>query len=62
MNLLSWNYRGLGKSRAVREVSWILKTDDPQILFLMEMKKKSIDMKRLRVTWRFDCYFSVDCI
>lgn len=62
MNILSWNCRGLGKRRAIREMSRYLRTHNPQILFLMETKKRSSEMEWLRSLWNFENCFTVDSI
>ena len=60
MNLLSWNCRGLGTLRAVREVANMVREFNPQVIFLMETKKKRQEMEWLRSRWRFDKVFTVD--
>ena len=46
MNCLSWNYRGLGQSRAVLELTNLVKKHLPSILFLMETKSKDHNLKK----------------
>ena len=60
MNLLSWNCRGLGTLRAVREVANMVREFNPQVIFLMETKRKRQEMEWLRLRWRFDKVFTVD--
>ena len=62
MNLIVWNYRGLRASRAVHEMTKLVKKFNPQVLFLIETKKKSTEMGWLRYRWRFDNCFAVDSI
>ena len=38
MNLLSWNYRGLGNLRIVNALAEVVKKEEPKIVFLMETK------------------------
>ena len=62
MNLLSWNCRGLGGLRAVHEVTKMVTKYKPQVIFLIETKKKSHEMEWLRSRWKFDRCFLVDGI
>ena len=62
MNLLSWNCRGLGAFRAVREVTKMVKEYNLQILFLIETKRKRNEMDWLRSRWKFDNCVAVDCL
>ena len=47
MNCLSWNCRGLGQSRAVLELTDLVKKHAPSILFLMETRSKDHYLKNL---------------
>ena len=38
MNLLSWNYRGLGNLRIVNALSEVVRKEEPKIVFLMDTK------------------------
>lgn len=60
MSLLSWNCRGLGNPRTVREVGKMVHRYNPRILFLIETKKKATEMERCRIRWGFDCCLAVD--
>jgi hypothetical protein len=45
MKVLSWNCRGLGNPTAVRALRKLLKTQCPDLVFLMETKLKNFDRK-----------------
>ena len=62
MNLLSWNCRGLGAPLAVHEMAKLVRKHNPQVLFLMETKRKSNEMEWLRAKWGFDNCLTVECI
>lgn len=62
MKLLSWNVRGLGDPRTVREVGKIAHTFSPKVLLLIETRRSAVEMDRLRVKWGFDNCFAVDSI
>ena len=62
MKIMSWNCRGLGSSRTVHELTKLLRKYKPQILFLIETKRKRAELEGLRNKWSFDYCLSVDCI
>lgn len=62
MNLIAWNYRGLGTPQAVHEVRKIVNRFSPNILFLCETKKTKKEMEWIRVKLGFTSCFSVDSI
>ena len=62
MNLISWNCKGLGASRAIHEVTKLVRKFNPQILFLIETKRKNNEMDWLRSRWNYDNCFTVDCM
>jgi hypothetical protein len=45
MKSLSWNCRGLGNPSAVRALKKLLKTQSPNVVFLMETRLKKSDPK-----------------
>lgn len=49
MNLLSWNCRGIGSPRKVRDLCLLVKENNPNILFLMETKCKKTKLELIRV-------------
>ena len=61
MNFLSWNCRGLGAPRAIRVMAKLVRIHNPQVLFLMETKRKSNEMEWLRSKWGFDNCLTMDC-
>lgn len=62
MNFLSWNCRGLGNSRAVRHLGDLIKSSNPDFLFLSETKVGSNKIDTLCRNFRFAHYFAVDSI
>lgn len=61
MKTLSWNCCGLRTPGAIRAVRKLIKSEAPTVVFLMETKKKAIDIQRLRRLEGYDCVFAVDC-
>ena len=59
MNCLSWNCRGLGIPRRVRELSDLVRAKGPKLLFLMETKKKNSYLEKVRCHLKFDNLFVV---
>ncbi|GLT72801.1 hypothetical protein SLA2020_447050 [Shorea laevis] len=62
MNILSWNCRGLGNPRTVRNLRLLVEDKQPTILFLMETKLRRTEMASLRVKLGFDSLFVVDSV
>jgi hypothetical protein len=60
MSLLSWNCRGLGNLRIVRDLCRMVKEKKPDLVFLMETKLPSLRMEFIRVRTGFDYMFVVD--
>lgn len=60
MNTISWNCRGLGNPRAIREVSKLIRAHNPQVLFLMETRKRNSETDWIRSLCQFDNCFVVD--
>ncbi|KAJ4847430.1 hypothetical protein Tsubulata_039214 [Turnera subulata] len=48
MICISWNYRGVGRPRAVRAIRDLIRRENPNLLFLIETKKRDRFMKRLK--------------
>lgn len=50
MKILSWNVRGLGRQWTIRRFRYLLKENNPQIVFFMETKlnKQQIEIVRRR--------------
>ena len=59
MNCISWNYRGLGNPQRVRELSDLVRAKDPNLVFLLETKKKKSYVERLMCKLKFDNMFIV---
>ncbi|XP_019175839.1 PREDICTED: uncharacterized protein LOC109171159 [Ipomoea nil] len=60
MSTLSWNCRGLGNPRTVREIEDIVSRKKPDFVFLMETKFNRDHAERLRVKLGFEGLFNVD--
>jgi exonuclease III len=60
MILLSWNCRGLGNPRAIRDLCLLVKEKRPDILFLMETKCFQTKMERIRIKLGMPGMFLVD--
>ena len=48
MNVISWNYRGLGNQRAVNVLSHVVREKRPKIIFLMETKQTVEEMRKVK--------------
>ncbi|KAL4632173.1 hypothetical protein ACB092_04G033300 [Castanea dentata] len=59
MNYINWNCCGLGQTRAVLELTELVKKHSPTIVFLMETKAKDDFLKRLCSKLQFDNFFIV---
>jgi ABC-type Zn uptake system ZnuABC Zn-binding protein ZnuA len=57
--LLSWNCRGVGSPRTVRDLFLLVKENNPSILFLMETNCKKNWLESLRVKLGFAGLFEV---
>ncbi|XP_059429046.1 uncharacterized protein LOC132162844 [Corylus avellana] len=62
MNLISWNCRGLGNPRAVRDLCQMVKEKRPTLLFLMETKSIKHKLEGVRTKLGFEGLFAVDPI
>lgn len=62
MNLMSYNCRGLGKTRAVDRLAELVRRESPHILFLMETKCDCKKMDCIKRKLGFLSYFSMDCV
>jgi exonuclease III len=60
MNLLSWNCRGLGNPRTVRDLHQLVKEKRPGIVFLMETLVSQSYMERICNRLQFDNIFFVN--
>lgn len=59
MNCICWNCRGLGNPWQVQELSNIMKAKGHKLIFLMETKKKSAYLEKVRCWLKFDNLFVV---
>jgi hypothetical protein len=62
MSILSWNCRGLGNRRAVRDLHQMVKEKRPVLVFLMETKLCNKRAEFIRIKLQFDYMFVVDCV
>jgi exonuclease III len=62
MSILSWNCRGIGSRRAVRDLHQMVKEKRPVLVFLMETKLCNKRAKFIRIKLQFDYMFVVDCV
>jgi exonuclease III len=62
MILISWNCRGLGNPRAVRDLCQMVKEKRPDFLFLMETRSNKQRMEGLRVRLGFEGLFVVNSV
>ena len=53
MNALSWNCRGLGNLRTVRQLQEVIASEDPSLVFLMETKLSKDEMTKKKCTFGF---------
>ena len=60
MSLISWNCRGLGNLRTVRDLCQMVKEKRPNFLFLMETKRSKIKMEVIRSQLGYAGMFVVD--
>lgn len=58
--VLLWNCLGLGTPLTVRALRDLIRAEDPKIVFLMETRMTSKQMKRLKFKLGFDCGIFVD--
>jgi hypothetical protein len=62
MNVLSWNRRGLGNPRIVRDLSHLVRVKQPNLVFLMETKLRHNKIEGIRIKTGFRNLFVVDCV
>lgn len=60
MNYISWNCRGLGNSWSVRVLGDLVKSSNPDFLFLSETKVGSNRIEEVCRILRFSKFFAVD--
>lgn len=59
---MNWNCRGIGKPRTIHTLLKYLRSTNPDVIFLMETKKNSHDMERIRLRLGMDSCLSIDAI
>ncbi|KAA3462946.1 non-ltr retroelement reverse transcriptase [Gossypium australe] len=59
MKIVSWNVRGLGRSRTVKRLRNKLRAINPHILFLIETKLDEKSMERVRLKLGFSCGIAI---
>lgn len=62
MNAVSWNCRGLGNPRTVRALGDVVKSHNPEILFLIETLSNKERMKQLSGKLGFNNHLAVECV
>jgi exonuclease III len=62
MSIISWNCRGLGNLRSVRELCRLVKQKKPILVFLMETKLRKEKMENVRCKLGFSSMFVVDSV
>lgn len=60
MSMISWNCRGLGGPRTVRELLSFVSVKRPNFVFLMETKARAAHLERIRIRMGFRGLFVVD--
>ncbi|XP_019179571.1 PREDICTED: uncharacterized protein LOC109174786 [Ipomoea nil] len=60
MSIISWNCRGLGGTRSVRELVGMVSKQRPVFVFLMETKAKSSKIEEVRIKLGFEGAFGMD--
>ena len=62
MSTLSWNCRGLGNPRIVRELMDLVSIKQPKMIFLMEIKVERSHVERVKEKIKFEGLFTVDSV
>jgi exonuclease III len=62
MKVLSWNCQGAGSPETVRALKKLIKSYNPDIVFIMETKKLSSKTSNLCNIGNLNSHFFVDCI
>lgn len=61
MRLLSWNCRGLGNPWTVRALNKLIKQKGPNLVFLMETRRKANELMRFRYKGGICNIVGVEC-
>jgi len=62
MIIISWNSRGLGNPRTVRDLHQMVKEKQPNLVFLMETLSQKSHLERIKQRLGFDGLFVVDLV
>ncbi|XP_042950269.1 uncharacterized protein LOC122282381 [Carya illinoinensis] len=62
MKLLSWNCRGLGNSRTVQTLGFLIKEKGPDFIFLIETKLAGSRARNIACRFKYDCCVVVDAM
>ena len=62
MIIISWNCRGLGNPRSVRELGDLIHSHHPDIIFLCETLIHADKIEEIRRPFNFEACFCVDCM
>lgn len=62
MNILSWNYKGLGNPHPGVVLSHSLREKALKVLFLRETKQMVDEMKKIQADLRYDNMLAIPCI
>ena len=60
MSCLFWNCRGLGQPHAIRALKDLIRSNRPNLVFLIETKMSLFHMSRLKFNLGFQHFFGVD--
>ena len=60
MKILSWNYWGLGNSRAVLALCKLARIHKPGVIFLSETLEHVNQLEKLKWNLGYECCFAVD--
>ncbi|RCV32695.1 hypothetical protein SETIT_7G023700v2 [Setaria italica] len=60
MNAISWNCRGIGNSRTIRDLAGLVQKHNPKIVFLCETRQCSVKLNYLRWKLGLKNYVGVD--
>lgn len=62
MIVLSWNCRGLGQPATILFLCELVRVYRPDIIFLFEKLSFGVRLESLRVKFKFNCCFTMDCV
>jgi hypothetical protein len=62
MRILSWNCRGVGRTPTVRALKALIRSEGPDIVFVVETKSSSPKLEKVKSSMGFASLFCVDAI